>query len=94
MQIAVHTIWSVYARVMISETIIVFCINYPSFTLLFVVFHTSPRFSFSFEILIKAKLIHHYVNGYTYRIGPRSKCFLTIYYFSVLIIFLNVNIWN
>jgi hypothetical protein len=59
MPIVGHMIWLVYVRVMTSKIIIVFCINYLSFTFLSMVFHPSPRFSISFEILNEAKLINH-----------------------------------
>jgi hypothetical protein len=34
------------------------------------VFHPYLHFSISFEILNEVKLIHHYVNGNSYRIDP------------------------
>jgi hypothetical protein len=52
-----------------------------------VVFHPSARSFFSFVILIEAKLIHHYVNGYSSRIDPYSECPLTcilLFYFNCI----------
>ncbi len=64
------------------------CINYLSFTFLFVVFHPSPHFSIFFEILNETKLIHHYENCNSYKINPilngllpKSILVITIYYF-------------
>jgi hypothetical protein len=101
MPILVHTIWSIYVRIMTPQIIIVFCINCPSFTLLFVVFHPSRHFSISFEILNEAKMIHHYVNGYSCMINLalnvlplESILVMNVYYFSISIDFSNVNLWN
>jgi hypothetical protein len=101
MQVIVHTIWSVYGKVMILEIIVVFCINCPSFILLFVVIHLSLCFFISFEILNEPKLIHHYINGNSYRINlplnvllPKSILVVTIHYFSISFVFLDANMSN
>jgi hypothetical protein len=52
---------------MTPKVIFVFCIIYPSFTLLYVVFHPSPYLFISIEILNEAKLIHRYINGTMFR---------------------------
>jgi hypothetical protein len=64
-------------------------------------FHPSPHFSISFEILNEAKLIHLYVNGYSCKIDPalnvlplKSILVMMVYYFFVLVVFLNTNLWN
>jgi hypothetical protein len=59
---------------MIPQIIVVFCISYLSFTLLFVVFHPSRCFSISFEILNEAKMIHHYVNDYDHLLFVCFNC--------------------
>jgi hypothetical protein len=94
MPIVGHMIWLVYVRVMTSKIIIVFYINYLSFTLLSMVFHLSPRFSISFEILNEAKLIHHYVISNSHKIDltfifllPKSILVVMVYYFFVSCLF-------
>jgi hypothetical protein len=88
MPIAMHTIWLIYVEVTIPQIIVVFCIIYPSFTLLFVVFHPSRCFFISFEILNEAKVIHHYINDYSCRIDLalnvillKSILLMIVYYF-------------
>jgi hypothetical protein len=58
------------------------------------VFHPSPRFSISFEILNEAKLIHHYVISNSHKIdltfnvlSPKSILVMTVYYFFVSCLF-------
>jgi len=72
---------------MTLEIIVIFCINCPSFTFHSLVFHPSPCFSFSFEIIIEAKLIHHYVNGYSYKIDPHFECPLINFFFTFQLYF-------
>ncbi len=99
--IMLHMIWLIYGGIMTLEIIVVFCINCPSFTLIFVVFHPSPYFSFFFEILNEAKLIHHYINGNSYRINPtfnllspQSMLVMMVYYFFISFFFSDVNMSN
>ncbi len=101
MLVATHSIWSMSSEVMTLEIIVVFYIHCPSLTLIFVLFNPSPHFSISFEILNEAKLIHHYVNGNSYKINlalnvllPELILVMMVYYFSISFVFLNVNLWN
>jgi hypothetical protein len=94
MPIVGHMIWLVYVKVMTSKIIIVFYINYLSFTLFSMVFHLSPCFSISFEILNETKLIHHYVISNSHKIdltfnvlSPKSILVVTIYIFFVSCLF-------
>jgi hypothetical protein len=44
--------------------------------LIFMVFHPSRYFSIFSEIINEAKLIHHYINGYSYKIDPALNVLL------------------
>jgi hypothetical protein len=86
---------------MTPKIVIAFCINYPSFTLLSVIFHPFLSFFFFFFFCFfnLNKKINNYLklNGNSCKIEPtlnvlllESILVMTVYYFYVSVVFSNV----